>query len=107
MYSICLISLLVPLEFSTDCAIMLKKKHFVWFNGPTKHRKELQGTENSAKNYKVLQDTFKPSSLQCSWKHYKVLLNQLQGSWKHYKELQGTFKPTKCLKTLQGTTRYF
>ena len=23
--------------------------------GPTKHRKELQGTENSAKNYKVLQ----------------------------------------------------
>ena len=25
--------------------------------GPTKHRKELQGTENSAKNYKVLQGT--------------------------------------------------
>ena len=26
-------------------------------NGPTKHEKELQGTENSAKNYKVLQGT--------------------------------------------------
>ena len=25
--------------------------------GPTKHRKELQDTENSAKNYKVLQGT--------------------------------------------------
>ena len=30
--------------------------------GPTKHRKELQGTENSAKNYKELQDTFKRST---------------------------------------------
>ena len=32
------------------------------------------------------------------------------GSTKHLKELQGTFKPSKCLKTLQGsfiaTTRY-
>ena len=25
--------------------------------GPTKHRKKLQGAENSAKNYKVLQGT--------------------------------------------------
>ena len=31
-------------------------------SGPTKHRKELQGTENSAKNYKELQDTFKRST---------------------------------------------
>ena len=30
--------------------------------GPTTHRKELQGTENSAKNYKELQDTFKRST---------------------------------------------
>ena len=51
-------------------------KHFV--GGPTKHRKELQGT-------------FKPS--KC--------LKTLQ-------KLQGTFKPSaKQLKTLQGTTRYF
>ena len=27
--------------------------------GPTKHRKELQGTENSAKNYKILQTKYK------------------------------------------------
>ena len=31
----------------------------------------------------------------------------LRGPTKHRKELQGTFKPSKCLKTLQGTTRYF
>ena len=30
-----------------------------------------------------------------------------QGTTRYYKELQGTFKPSKCLKTLQGTTRYF
>ena len=48
------------------------------FPGPTKHRKELQGTENSAKNYKVL-----------------------QGTTRYFK------RSTKWLKTLQGTTRYF
>ena len=47
-------------------------------SGPTKHRKELQGTENSAKNYNIL-----VNEEQSSWKHYKVLINQPQGNWKH------------------------
>ena len=47
----------------------LTKFFFCQLNrGPTKHRKELQGTT----------------------RNYKVLLN-LQNAWKHYKELQGTF----------------
>ena len=29
--------------------------------GPTKHRKELQGTENSAKNYKILSNEVQSS----------------------------------------------
>ena len=32
-------------------------------SGSTKHSKELQGTENSSKNYKELQDTFKRSTV--------------------------------------------
>ena len=43
---------------------LLKCVRVQYLIGPTKHRKELpvQGTENSAKNYKVLQDTFKRST---------------------------------------------
>ena len=58
-------------------------------SGPTKYRKELQGTENSAKNYKVLQDT------------------STSGPTKYRKELQGTENSAKNYKVLQGTTRYF
>ena len=53
--------------------------------GPTKHRKELQGTENSAKNYKVLQGTtryfqMKYKVAENTTGNYKVLLNQRQGT---------------------------
>ena len=53
--------------------------------GPTKHRKELQGTDNSAKNYKVLQGTTryfqtKYKVAENTTRNYKVLLNQRQGS---------------------------
>ena len=53
--------------------------------GPTKHRKELQGTENSAKNYKVLQGTTryfqtKHKVAENTTRNYKVLLNQRQGT---------------------------
>ena len=53
--------------------------------GPTKHRKELQGTENSAKNYKVLQGTTryfqtKHQVAENTTRNYKVLLNQRQGT---------------------------
>ena len=57
-----------------------RKKH-LFKHGPTKHRKELQGTENSAKNYKVLQGTTRYFQTK-----HKVAENT--------KELQGTFKPT-------------
>ena len=49
-------------------------------SGPTKHRKELQGTENSAKNYKVLQGTTryfqtKHKVAENTTRNYKVLEN--------------------------------
>ena len=55
------------------------------FYGPTEHRKELQGTENSAKNYKVLQGTTryfqtKHKVAENTTRNYKVLLNQQQGT---------------------------
>ena len=43
-------------------AVGLSQIHTGKQHSPTKHRKELQGTENSAKNYKELQDTFKRST---------------------------------------------
>ena len=53
--------------------------------GPTKHRKELQGTENSAKNYKVLQGTTryfqtKHKVAENTTRNYKILSNEAQSS---------------------------
>ena len=63
-------------------------EQFFGSSGPTKHRKELQGTENSAKNYKVL-----------------------QGTTRYYKELQGTTRNYKILQTkykvAENTTRNY
>ena len=39
-------------------------------------------------------------------KHGTALKWVLLNTARNYKELQDTFKPSKCLKTLQGTTRY-
>ena len=53
--------------------------------GPTKHRKELQDTENSAKNYKVLQGTTryfqtKHKVAENTTRNYKILSNEAQSS---------------------------
>ena len=49
----CLLNKLTKVLYAAVCFVFSFK-----FSGPTKHRKELQDAENSAKNYKVLQDTF-------------------------------------------------
>ena len=57
-----------------------------------------------------------PSLVQCgttlivsivALSNYVCYFGIVMGPTKHRKELQGAFKPSKCLKTLQGTTRYF
>ena len=79
--------------------IGLTIKHRKAERGPTKHRKELQGTFKPSKCLKTLQGTTRYfysnyNVVKNSTRKYKVLLNQVQSSWKHYKELQGTYKPS-------------